>query len=152
LVVILVTTSMSELTPPLAPSGRPWRILVIDDDEAVRSCTRALFARAGFDARSASSAEAGLAAARDLRPDVILMDLRMSEMDGVEALARLRGEPALQSVATAVYSGFIPLFGEGRLRQLGFAELIYKPLNFDELLGTVLRILGSAPRSAAAAG
>lgn len=142
---------MTQLTPPVAPSGRPWRILVIDDDDAVRSCTRALFARAGFESRDASSAEAGVAAARAWPPDVILMDLRMPGLDGVEALARIREAPELRSVATAVYSGFVPLFGEERLRRLGFVELIYKPLNFDELLEAVLRILPEPPPSVTAA-
>ena len=130
------------MSSSMSPSGRPWRILVIDDDDAVRGCTRALLARAGFDSHAAPSAESGLAAARALVPDLILLDLRMKDVDGVEALSRLRAEPLLRSIAIAVYSGFVPLFGEERLRKLGFDELIYKPLNFNELLQKVLDILG----------
>src|SRR6185312_4239519 len=125
-----------------SPSGRPWRILVIDDDDAVRGCTRALLSRAGFESLEASSAESGLAEAHAKRPDLILLDLRMKDVDGVEALSRLRADPLLRSTPVAVYSGFVPLFGEERLRKLGFDELIYKPLNFSELLEKVLDILG----------
>jgi DNA-binding response OmpR family regulator len=135
------------MTHPLAtsPTGRPWRILVIDDDDAVRGCTRALLARAGFDSCEASSADTGLAAARAHPPDLILMDLRMKDLDGVAALVLLRADPVLRATATAAYSGFVPLFGEQRLRDIGFDELIYKPLNYSELLETVTRML-SAPK------
>lgn len=125
-----------------SPSGRPWRILVIDDDDAVRGCTRALLSRAGFESLAAATAESGLATAHATRPDLILLDLRMKDVDGVEALSRLRADPLLRSTPVAVYSGFVPLFGEERLRKLGFDELIYKPLNFSELLEKVLDILG----------
>jgi DNA-binding response OmpR family regulator len=129
------------MPPRFSPSGRPWRILVIDDDDAVRTCTRALLARAGFDSEDAPCADSGLAAAHASRPDLILLDLRMKDVDGIDALQRLRADPSLRSIAIAAYSGFVPLFGESRLRTLGFDELIYKPLNFSELLANVLAIL-----------
>jgi CheY-like chemotaxis protein len=126
-----------------APSGRPWRILIIDDDDAVRGCTRLLLTRAGFDSQEASSASRGIAEARSWHPDLILMDLRMQGTSGADAIEMLRGDPTLRSITTAAYSGFIPLFGEDELRGLGFDALIPKPLTAAELVESVLSILSS---------
>ena len=130
-------------------TGRPWRVLVIDDDEAVMGSTRSLLLRAGFDVCSETSAGRGLDAARSFRPDLILLDLRMPEMDGPEAIAILRADPALSTIVTAAYSGFIPLFGEERLLKLGFNALLSKPLSYAELVAGVRRILFASDSAAA---
>jgi two-component system, cell cycle response regulator DivK len=129
----------------LAPSGRPWRILVVDDDDAVRGCTRLLLTRAGFDSQEAPSASTGIDEARSWHPDLILMDLRMQGTSGADAIELVRADPVLRSITTVAYSGFIPLFGEDELRGLGFDALIAKPLSAGELVECVLSILSSDP-------
>lgn len=66
------------------------RVLVVDDDEGVTSVLRRSFKRAGFTVATAADGEAALRMARELRPDVVVLDILMPGIDGVEVCRRLR--------------------------------------------------------------
>jgi len=74
------------------------RVLIIDDSELILEAAKLGLSSAGWDVRTASGGEAGLAAAQADPPDVVLLDLTMPGMAGTEVLARLRAEPATQTV------------------------------------------------------
>jgi len=91
--VALVIDPHAEAAPP--PRSRTNRVLVIDDDATVRDLMRRTLSREGFDVVTASDGPEGLALARELKPSVITLDVRMREMDGWRVLQEIRGDSVL---------------------------------------------------------
>ncbi len=117
------------------------RILVIDDDEAVRESVHRILRSAGYSVQTAASGEAGLELARGGAFDVILSDLRMPGISGVDVLRHLR--------EMRVDSSFIVMTGFGTVdtavesMKLGAIDFVQKPFFRDELL---MRVRAAAER------
>jgi DNA-binding NarL/FixJ family response regulator len=82
---------------PLAWDDEAMRptLLIVDDHAGFRALARRLLGSGGFDVvAEAADGRAGVAAARELRPDVVLLDIQLPDIDGFEVLARLRHGPA----------------------------------------------------------
>ena len=84
------------------------RIVLVDDQELVRTGLRALAERDGDIevVGEASDGRSGLSRVRELRPDVVLMDLRMPQLDGIAATARITADPTLDEVRVVVLTTF----------------------------------------------
>ena len=117
------------------------RILVIDDDDAVRETMARTLRGAGYTVETAETGEQGVSAARGNGFDVILSDLRMPGISGIEVLQRLRD--------LRVDSGFIVMTGFGTIdtaveaMKLGAVDFVQKPFLRDELL---MRVKSAADR------
>ena len=115
----------------------PASILIVDDDEAVTQTFARMLRLEGYAVRTASDADAGLAEARDARPDAIILDLRMPTLDGLGFLRALRAqeERSDRRIPVAIVTGdhFLDDRAGAELRNLG-AHLTFKPLWFDDLL------------------
>ena len=132
------------LTQGEAPSWRSLRILVIDDSEINRKVAVAFLTEAGhtaIEARDGNEA-VGLAATDDF--DVVLMDMRMPGMDGLEATRRIRalGGSRGQVPIVAVTANALDQHAE-ECRRAGMAEHLAKPFTQAELLAVVARVAGS---------
>jgi CheY-like chemotaxis protein len=94
-----------------------------------------------------STGEEAIRRARQLQPDLILMDMRLPGIDGIEATRRLHDDPATAGVPVAVCSG--QAFDEDvrRAREAGCVDYLAKPLAARELLDRVSAILASRGRS-----
>jgi signal transduction histidine kinase/CheY-like chemotaxis protein len=104
-------------------------ILMVDDDPTVHDLLGEMLRKEGFRVASAMSGEEGLRLARELRPDVITLDVYMPEMDGWSVLAALKGEPALATIPVIMIS-------VADARQKGYAlgaEYLTKPIDRNQL-------------------
>jgi CheY-like chemotaxis protein len=120
--------------PIVISMAAPPRVLVVDDDEALRSVYSRVLTKEGYTVRMAASAEDALAYVKEERPDAILLDLRMPLINGVGFLYRLRQDPANQSIAVALITGETNLDEPtiGDLRTLS-AQVWHKPLSLDDI-------------------
>ena len=105
------------------------KILIIDDDPDIRSIARLSLSRlGGMDVIEAASGGEGVRRAREERPDVILLDMMMPTMDGLDTLAALRAEPATALTPVIFLTARAGEEAE-RLRALGAAGVLIKPFD-----------------------
>src|SRR5579862_7326700 len=93
--------------PPAAGHSMPGmgaKVLVVDDDPVVVDLLRVNFEIEGYDVLTATGGEAGMGRARESRPDVIVMDVMMSGVDGLEVASRLKSDPATRAIPIVLLS------------------------------------------------
>ena len=119
-------------------------VLIVDDDPNARAIHAAWLAHAGYNAVEAESGETGFRIAREARPGLILLDLKMPGMDGWKLLERLRADPRTCSGKVIALTIVAP--GEDRRDPVrrGFDEHWVKPISPAALLSGVERLVGPA--------
>ena len=115
-------------------------VLVIDDDEAVRSSLEMLLEAYGFQTVLARDGRQGMAAFRANAPDVVLIDLMMPVQDGIETIGLMRHEwPRARIIAMSGAAGIGDWRGLSAALKIGADHAIEKPFEADDLLA-VLRV------------
>ncbi|ODU33162.1 MAG: hypothetical protein BGP24_09325 [Lysobacterales bacterium 69-70] len=115
---------------------RPQRILVVDDNDAAREGIAELLRAVGHAVTSAADGAAGIAAARQLRPDIAILDIGLPQMDGYEVARRLRALPDRPAPRLIALTGYGREPDLQRGREAGFALYLTKPL-LDRLIETI---------------
>ena len=122
------------------------KVLVIDDEQSIRDLLDRLLRRKGYDVIVAESGQKGLECFRRARPDVIVLDLKMPEMDGLTVLRQIRSLNRSQPVI--VLTGSRTAEMEQQVRALGVTEYIAKGFSLH-LLGDALKRLLKTPEPTA---
>jgi len=128
--------------PDVPASAR--KILIVDDDRAVADTFSRMLKLEGFEVVTALSAEAGLDLTEQLRPDAIILDLRMPIVNGVQFLRIIRARPHLAEVPVAIVTGdyFLGETTALELRSLG-ASVRFKPLWLEDLVALARALMSS---------
>jgi two-component system, cell cycle response regulator DivK len=113
------------------------RILIIEDNPANMKLAMFLLGSAGHSAIGASTAEAGLTLARSERPHLILMDIQLPGMDGIEAMALLKKDIATHAIPVIALTALAMKGDEARIRAAGCDGYIAKPIVYKEFLAAV---------------
>lgn len=116
-------------------------ILVVDDDAKVRDSIRGVLVDEGFRVRTAKDGQDALAAIRRERPGLVLLDVWMPEMDGIEVLRRIK--EVASEVPVVVVSGHGNVEMAVKATKLGAVDFIEKPFSIEGLLSSVRRALHS---------
>ncbi|HKY31238.1 MAG TPA: response regulator [Candidatus Polarisedimenticolia bacterium] len=119
------------------------RILVVDDQEDIRETTSLALRQGGHDVVTAADGMEAIAAVREHRPDLVLMDIEMPRLDGWEALRMLRMDETGRHLPVAMFTILFDLREKVRALKYGAQDYITKPFSIDELLERVDHILGS---------
>ena len=120
------------------------RILVVDDEAAVRAAIRKILSRAGHDVLEAADGKTALTMYQNDHVDVIIMDIYMPEMDGIEATIRLKHEfPDVKIVAVSGGGHMEKTKLLEREAGLGVVRTLAKPLHKSDILDAVSQALGS---------
>lgn len=127
---------------PVEPATRT--ILIVDDDRSVADTFARMLKLEGFSVATALSAEAGLELADNVRPDAIILDMRMPITNGLQFLRLVRAKPHLVEVPVAIVTGdyFLSDPIQHELKSLG-ASIRFKPLWLEDLIA-LARTLVSA--------
>jgi putative two-component system response regulator len=119
------------------PTARRSRVLVADDTESIRSLFRRLLIADGHDVVSAADGTAALEAVQRHQPDVILLDIGMPAMDGLEVCRRLKADPATRLTPIVLVTGQTDLSDRIRGIEAGADEFLSKPVHPHELRARV---------------
>jgi len=129
---------MSEALPPTDPSAgrqtRSLRVVIVDDEPGIVDFVRIGLAQEGIDVVAAGTAAAGLRAVQSERPNLVIVDVGLPDIDGFELLARIRAESDVPVIMLTARGEL-----EDRVRglDLGADDYIAKPFHFAELLARV---------------
>ena len=146
----LMDTAQSPAAGDEAARGEPpqrprLRILVVDDITDVADVLKMLLDLEGFETLVAYSGQAALESAREFRPDVVICDIGLPEMDGHEIARRLRGDPKVASATLIALTGWGAEDELRRTRESGFDFHLVKPVDANALLDLLSQI---SPRTA----
>lgn len=109
------------------------KILVVDDHEEIRDALAAILDEEGHEIIHAENGKIGLERAIKDSPDVVLLDIAMPEMDGLEVLRRLKSDPATQSIAVIMVTAQGDRHAMVKAVQLGTRDYITKPWETGEV-------------------
>ena len=113
------------------------RVLVVEDNPANMTFAVFLLESAGHSVLTATDAEAGLALARSQCPELILMDIQLPGMDGLQATTLLKGDPVTQRIPVIALTALAMKGDEERIRSAGCDGYIAKPISYKEFLAAI---------------
>jgi two-component system, cell cycle response regulator DivK len=122
------------------------KVLVVEDNPTNMTLAIFLLQSVGHTVLSATDAEAGLTLARHEQPNLILMDIQLPGMDGLEATAQLKGDPATRAIPVIALTALAMKGDEERIRAAGCDGYIAKPMRYQEFLATIADQLARSER------
>ncbi len=121
-------------------------ILIVEDNDKNLKLVRDVLEVKGHATLAAGTGEEGVELARRHRPDLVLMDIQLPGISGVEALARLRGDPATAAIPVAAVTASVMQQDRSAITAAGFDAYIGKPIDLKSFLAEVRRLLDGGPR------
>jgi two-component system, cell cycle response regulator len=140
--VTLPVVASAEAPEVARPASRAEKaqVLVVDDDEDAREAL-AMMLTDDYDVLLAADGQEAMETAQSARPDLVLMDLYMPRMDGLAALAALRGDPSTEDVPVILISAHGDDLTRSRSLDLGAVDFLQKPFSGRELKARIERTL-----------
>ena len=120
------------------------KVLIVEDNSANMTLAVFLLQSVGHTVLSATDAEAGLTLARDEQPNLILMDIQLPGMDGLEATALLKQDDATGAIPVIALTALAMKGDEERIRAAGCDGYIAKPIRYQNFLTTIAAQLARA--------
>ena len=112
-------------------------VLIIEDEKLIIVSTQMVLEAAGFRVESATNGEDGIAKAKSLAPDLVLLDIMMPGIDGWETLTRLKRDAATANVPVIIFTAREHARGHQKSAEMGAADYFRKPFEPDELIELV---------------
>jgi len=119
-------------------------ILVVEDHPLNMKLTRKILTSAGYRVLETSDAESGLCTARDMHPDLILMDIQLPGMDGLEATRKIKSDPELRLIPVIALTALAMQGDKQRILACGCDDYISKPLTSELLFEKITAVLTHA--------
>jgi CheY-like chemotaxis protein/anti-sigma regulatory factor (Ser/Thr protein kinase) len=134
LAVLAADQTLAAESADCGAAGLPLRVLYVEDNRLLAEMMRLFFRRIdGVQFELATDGEAGLAAARALHPDLLLVDINLPRLNGFELLAQLRADAGLASIPCVAVSANAMDTEVARALSAGFFDYITKPFSFNRI-------------------
>jgi PAS domain S-box-containing protein len=122
--------------------SNPARILIVEDDDAVRAATRLALQSAGYETIEAADGEEGVRLAGLRQPDLILMDVNLPKLNGLEAMRRIKATPATASAFVIIVSGSrVDAESQAHGLETGADSYLTRPISNRELVARIQAML-----------
>jgi two-component system cell cycle response regulator DivK len=122
-------------------------ILIVEDNEKNMKLVRDILRHKQYTTLEAVNGLDGVRIARESRPDLVLMDIQLPDIDGIEALRRIREEASLDRVPVIAVSASVMPDDQQKIVTSGFDAFVIKPINLKQFLATVQRLLAEGRAS-----
>jgi two-component system, cell cycle response regulator DivK len=122
----------------------PRKILIVEDNQDNRAIFAAILHHHGYEVLEAADGEGGVELARAERPDLILMDISLPRMDGLEATSLLKGDAATSAIPIIAVTAHAMREDEARVRDAGCDGYLAKPVEPMRVIEEVARFLDGA--------
>jgi two-component system, cell cycle response regulator DivK len=117
-------------------------ILIVEDNEKNMKLVRDVLQFKGYTTLEATTGAGGVRLAKAHKPDLILMDIQLPDIDGVTALAQIRADPDMKRIPAVAVSASVMPDDQQRIAASGFDAFVTKPINVKSFLETVARYAG----------
>lgn len=121
------------------------RVLLVEDTPFLRYAFGRLLRLQGFDVKEAHDGEDALACLSEFKPQVVLTDLMMPVMGGIELIGKIRERPDMASIPVVAITADATRSAEDQARRAGAADFITKPVDLPELLTRLRSAIGATP-------
>ncbi len=116
-------------------------ILVVEDNDKSRKLVRDVLTFKGYEIIEAETGEDGVGLARERSPSLVLMDIRLPGIDGIDALGRLRAEVATRGIPVMAMTASVMAKDRQKVLDAGFDAFQSKPINVKDFLAAVEQLL-----------
>jgi CheY-like chemotaxis protein len=116
-------------------------ILIVDDNAANLKLARVILTSEGYEVRTAGDAEEALAVLRDYAPALILMDIQLPGMDGLELTRRLKADPNMRGIAILALTAYAMKGDEERMLAAGCDGYVAKPIDRRRLIEQIAEVV-----------
>ena len=116
-------------------------ILIVEDNDKNMKLARDILQVKGYRTIEAESAEAGLPLAAAQKPDLVLMDIQLPGINGIEAFKQLRADPKTARIPVVALTASVTPTDRSAITAAGFDAFVSKPINLKEFLDTVKRLV-----------
>ena len=116
-------------------------ILIVEDNEKNMKLARDVLQSRGYVTLEAITGEEGVRMAIEKKPDLVLMDIQLPGINGIEALRQVRADPACERIPIVAFTASVMSADRSQISAAGFDGFLGKPINLKEFLETVKRVL-----------
>jgi two-component system cell cycle response regulator DivK len=116
-------------------------VLIVEDNDKNMKLARDVLQAKGFQTLEAVTGEEGVKLAKEKRPDLVLMDIQLPGINGIEAFRQIRGDPATRSIPVVALTASVTPTDRSAIAAAGFDAFLGKPINLKEFVETVRRLV-----------
>jgi two-component system, cell cycle response regulator DivK len=121
-------------------------VLIVEDNEKNMKLARDVLQAKGYSTVEAVTGEEGVKLAKERKPDLVLMDIQLPGISGIEAFKQIRGNASTKAIPVIALTASVTPTDRTAISAAGFDAFLGKPINLKEFIDTVKRLLESAKK------